>query len=87
MSNAESAANWMADALRKDGTLYQDVAVTHLEAEFGLSVVTTNASGNLAVKRQVLDIFNKLTPDAVWIRSGRYWRAREEFDLPGRQQS
>jgi hypothetical protein len=86
VSDPEAAAKWMAEVLEREKTLYQDVAVAHVAEVFGDALVTTNANGNMALDRPVLQAFNKLTPGAVWVRSGRFWRQREEFDLPGRQQ-
>ncbi len=82
----EKVAAWMSSELESEGTLYQDVAVDYIARTFGETFIETNANGNQAIKRQVLEAFNQLTPHAIWSRSGRYWRPRESFDLPGRQQ-
>ncbi|MBB4063669.1 DUF6953 family protein [Gellertiella hungarica] len=81
----QAAARWMASELQKDGTLYQEHAVGHIH-DLDEALTITNSNGNLGIRPDVLKAFNKLTPDAVWSRSGRYWRKREDYDIPGRQQ-
>ncbi|TGP31526.1 hypothetical protein EN828_25395 [Mesorhizobium sp. M2D.F.Ca.ET.185.01.1.1] len=83
---AQAAAAWMLKTLEDDGTLYQDVAVAHIMEAFGNELAGINANGNSSINPSVLKVFNELTPAAVWSRSGRYWRWRKDFDLPGRLQ-
>lgn len=83
---AEAAAKWMASTLEAEGTLYQDVAVAHIMDHFGAELAGINANGNSSISAKVLKAFNDLTPNVIWSRSGRFWRPREDFDLPGRQQ-
>jgi Family of unknown function (DUF6953) len=46
-----------------------------------------NDNGNLAISRNVLSAFRRLTgEDVVWDRDERMWRHRESHDAPGRQQ-
>lgn len=77
----------MLKELEADGTLYQQVAVGEIAERFGENFITINAGGNQAIRPSVLSAFNALTSeDVVWSRSGLFWRKREDFDLPGRQQ-
>lgn len=80
-------ATWMLEKLRDEGLLYQEVVVHEIAERFGERFTYHNANGNLAISRAVLDAFRKLSgDDMVWCRSERYWRPREQWDLPGRQQ-
>lgn len=77
----------MHSELKRDGYLYQDVAVGSIASQFGEEFTRVNAGGNMAIVKNVLDAFNKMTGDeVVWVRSERMWRKREDYDLPGRQQ-
>lgn len=81
-----AAARLMLQMLVEDGFLYQESAAMKL-AEFddeGLAYY--DASGNLCVGKKVLAEFNKLTPDIVYERSGKFWRHRLDTDQSGRQQ-
>lgn len=46
-----------------------------------MMLVETSAS-----KKKVLAAFNKLTPNAVYERTGKFWRDLLTTDQPGRQQ-
>ncbi|TBA16303.1 DUF6953 family protein [Rhizobium ruizarguesonis] len=81
-----AAVDWMVQTLDAEGTLYQDVAVSYISEHFGEELAGINANGNLSISPLVLKAFNARTPNAVWSRGGRFWRTRENFDLPGRQQ-
>lgn len=76
----------MASTLESEGTLYQDVAVAHIMEHFGPEWAGINANGNSSISPKILRAFNVMTPHVVWSRSGRFWRSRESFDLPSRQQ-
>lgn len=88
MSEAErEVAEWMLSRLKATGCLYQDDAVSEIEARFGENFVYDNANGNRAISRKVLDAFNLLTTSTVvWERGERYWRFRVAYDEPGRSQ-
>jgi hypothetical protein len=76
----------MRGRLEEEDVLYQEVIVQEIQDEFGDDFVYDNESGNLAIKPEVLEEFRVLTPDVVWLRSERCWRAREDGDEPGRSQ-
>ncbi|EJZ22439.1 hypothetical protein NE852_03315 [Rhizobium sp. Pop5] len=86
-ATAADVAAWMMERLSADGALYQDVAASEIASKFGEDFVTINAAGNVGIAKPVLTAFNKLSgDDVVWSRGNRYWRKREDYDLPGRQQ-
>lgn len=87
MASAQDIAAWMLAELHRDGTLYQEVVVYQIAERFGDQHTYHNANGNLAINPDILSAFRKLSgDDVVWSRSERYWRRRQEGDLPGRQQ-
>lgn len=87
MTTAADVAQWMVSQLEARKFLYQDEIVYSIQREFGDTFVYTNKNGNLAIVKQILDAFNKLTPDVVWSRGERCWRNRASYDAPGRMQS
>jgi hypothetical protein len=83
----EKIAEWMLGELRRETYLYQEVAVYEIGSKFGEEFTYINENGNMAIRRDVLSAFRKLTGGSVvWERSERVWRARESFDEPGRGQ-
>lgn len=82
----EEAAIWMLKEFNEIGFLYQEAAASHLFHLNDEKLAYFDKSSNLCVGKGVLKIFNRLTPDAVYERSGKFWRCRLETDQPGRQQ-
>ena len=82
----EEAANWMLEQYEELGFLYQEGAATHLFQLADERLAYFDQGSNLCVGKGVLAIFNRLTPDAVYERAGKFWRRRLETDQPGRQQ-
>jgi hypothetical protein len=80
------AANWMLEQFELHGFLYQEEAASHLLHLSDEDLAYYDKSGNVCVGKKVLADFNKLTPDAVYERVGKFWRLRLETDQPGRQQ-
>ena len=88
MATAVEVAQWMIAELRTEQALYQEQAVHDIAARFGDHFTYLNAAGNLAIAKDVLAEFRRMTGEAVvWSRSDRSWRLREEHDEPGRLQS
>lgn len=86
MINKEQAVFWMLEHLKHDGCLYQDDVVDYLVRNKSEDLLVENADGNLALSRQVLNIFLKFTSkDVVWVKPHRYWRYRVHEDEPGRE--
>ena len=80
-------AEWMYEKLKAEKYLYQEMIVWQIIEEFGESFTTINMNGNPGIHKDVLAAFNKITGNSVvWVRSERYWRAREQYDEPGRSQ-
>lgn len=82
----EDAAKWMLSEFQAVGFLYQESAASHLFHLHDERLAYFDARSNLCVGKGVLTIFNRLTPDAVYERAGKFWRLRLETDQPGRQQ-
>lgn len=78
----------MSQQVQSEGRLYQIDAAEEIERRFGQEYIYYNAGGALAISREVLAAFSKLTgQDVIWVRGRRYWRKREADDKPGRIQS
>lgn len=86
MTTAKDVAKFMADELERTKFLHQETVVHQIMQKFGRAFTGINANGNPSINKDVLNAFNKLTPDAVWDRTERLWRARQPYDKPGRQQ-
>jgi hypothetical protein len=82
----EEAAHWMLEYYEEFGFLYQEAAANHLFHLNDERLSYFDNSHNLCVGKGVLRIFNNLTPEAVYERSGKFWRKRLDTDQPGRQQ-
>jgi hypothetical protein len=82
----DEAAHWMLAEYEEAGFLYQEAAASHLFQLQDEDLAYFDQSSNLCVGKGVLKIFNSLTPEAVYERSGKFWRIRLETDQPGRQQ-
>ncbi len=86
-ATAKEVAAWKLKELNEQDLLYQEVAAYEILDRFGEHFTYYNENGNLAIDKTVLAAFRHITgDDVVWCRSERYWRRREEGDLPGRQQ-
>jgi hypothetical protein len=84
---APQVAAWMASRLEAEGEKYQDEVAPEILSRFGDRYTYENGLGNLAIKKDVLAEFRKLTGDKViWERGRRLWRFREPGDAPGRRQ-
>jgi hypothetical protein len=83
----EEVAGWMLSELERTTSLDQESAVWNIKKRFGDKFVYENENGNLAIGRDVLAAFRKLSGDnVVWERGERAWRKRGGFDRAGRQQ-
>jgi hypothetical protein len=86
MATAREVAEFMVKELELQTYLYQETVVYRIMETFGEGFTGSNTNGNPCINPDVLKEFNKLTPNVVWDRSSRYWRIREPYDKPGRQQ-
>jgi hypothetical protein len=84
---AEEVAKWMLTELERVQFLHQETVACDIAAKCGQEFTYINDNGNLAIRKDVLLAFRKLTGDAViWERAERMWRKRESYDEPGRRQ-
>lgn len=78
---ASDVAQWMLNQINKERELYHIVVVYQIEDKFGPQFVYQNQAGNLAISREVLKEFRKLTEETVvWYRNERCWRIRSADD-------
>jgi hypothetical protein len=82
----QEAAEWMLLQFEMKRFIYQEEAASHLLHLHDETLAYFDKSGNVCVGKKVLAAFNKLTPDAVYERVGKFWRDRLPSDQPGRQQ-
>lgn len=80
------AAEWMLEQFEAKRFLYQEEAATHLLHLHDEQLAYYDGNGNVCVGKKVLAEFNRLTPDAVYERTDKFWRDRLPSDQPGRQQ-
>ncbi|QFT84473.1 hypothetical protein FIU88_05700 [Halomonas sp. THAF12] len=86
MNDPAGVASWMLAEIEREGCLYQDDVVDYLVKQKADDLLWENADGNLAIKRNVLTAFRRLTEEnVVWVRPDRYWRFRVAEDEPGRE--
>jgi len=75
----------MLRQLESADVLYQNEVADELYEKFGDRFTYENDRGNLAISRDVLAEFRKLTETtAIWDRSERAWRWRDKYDGAGR---
>jgi hypothetical protein len=84
--SAHDVAKFMAEELGRVKWLDQEAVVQQIIKKFGREFTVTNSNGNPSINKDVLRAFNKLTPDTVWSRGEKHWRARLSTDKQGRQQ-
>lgn len=82
----EQAARWMFEQFEAKGFLYQEEAATNLLHLHDEKLAYYDGNGNVCVGKEVLALFNQLTPDIVYERAEKFWRYRLSSDQPGRQQ-
>lgn len=72
---SEDVAKWMLSHFESSKYLYQESIVHKIKREFGADFVYTNSNGNLAIGKDVLRDFRKLSEGGVvWERGDRAWR-------------
>jgi hypothetical protein len=87
MATAQEVAEWMLDEVTQKGELYQETAVSEIASKFGYEFTYDNENGNLAIRRDVLADFRRLSENSVvWDPEDRFWRKRKEGDELGRRQ-
>lgn len=75
MNSAKNVAQWMFQSVQSDGYLFQDSAVYEINSQFGDQFTYTNPNGNLAIGKDVLKEFKKISDGkVVWQRGDKSWR-------------
>jgi hypothetical protein len=83
----KKVAEWMLSELERVKFLHQETVVYAIASNFGKEFTYINQNGNLAIRKDVLDAFKKITgDDVIWESGERMWRKRQSYDRPGRQQ-
>ena len=86
-TDAQAAAQWMLTQVPENGELWQMDAADRIASDFDEGLTYINDNGNLAIGKEVLAAFRKLSEGTVvWERGPRFWRRREESDPTGRRQ-
>lgn len=87
MATAKDVAEWMLAHFDTARYLYQETVVYKIKKQFGPDFVYNNANGNLAIGKDVLKEFRKLTEGKIiWERSEKAWRKlRPTETYKGRQ--
>lgn len=87
MATAIDVAKWMLAQLNTSAYLYQETVVYDIKKQFGPDFVYTNESGNLAIGKDVLREFRKLTDgQVIWEKPEKAWRKlRPSETYTGRQ--
>lgn len=83
----EHIAKWMAEQVEKHTSLYPETTVWEIAKRFGGRFTYMNQNGNLAIRKDVLFAFKKLTEDSVlWERENRCWRKCQSPDSFSKQE-
>ena len=87
MTTATDVANWMFAHFETSKYLYQETVVYKIKNEFGSDFVYLNQNGNLAIGKDVLKEFRKISEgQVIWERGDKAWRKlREKENYKGRQ--
>jgi hypothetical protein len=84
-ANPSDIAMWMKSEIDLRNVLYQEWAANRIRHFFGQKFVYRNKNKNLAISREVLAEFLRLTNDyVVWNKSKRFWRIRRSDDPKAR---
>ncbi|MFF9003691.1 DUF6953 family protein [Streptomyces achromogenes] len=87
-TDAQAAARWMLTQVTENGELWQMDAADRIASDFDEGLTYTNDNGNLAISKEVLAAFRKMSEGTVvWERGLRYWRRRTEQDPAGKRQA
>lgn len=74
-------AEWMLEKYNERQYLAHSTACRVIRQNFGEQYVYKNKRKNWAINKEVLEAFNKLTPEGVvWSRCAKVWRARKLGD-------
>jgi hypothetical protein len=78
---AKEVGEWMVEQLIGNQIFFQETTACEIRERFGPSFIYIHDNGNLAIKKDVLAVFRKLTGDTiVWDQGERLWRKRGRPD-------
>jgi hypothetical protein len=89
-TDAQAAARWMLAQITDTtgGELWQADAAAHIEAHYDEGLTYINDNGNVAISKEVLAAFRKMSEGTVvWERGSRFWRQRAGYDPEGQRQA
>ncbi|MCX4577346.1 hypothetical protein OHB41_30035 [Streptomyces sp. NBC_01571] len=89
-TDAQAAAQWMLAQITdsRSHELFQMDAADHVAKHFDPGLTYVNDNGNLAISKEVLSAFRKMSEGTViWERGARYWRLRNDRDPEGKRQA
>ncbi len=87
MVTAKNVAEWMFAQFETATYLFQESVVYRIRNEFGAGFVYNNKSGNLAIGKDVLREFRKISEGkVVWERGDRAWRILRQSENYQRRQ-
>lgn len=86
-ATAKDVAEWMLSKFVPKKPIYQDSMVGQIRKRYGSTFTYTNKNGNLAINKDVLDEFRRLSEGkVVWVKGERCWRLLKEGEAyKGRQ--
>lgn len=74
---AKEVAEWMVEQLPSNDVLYHETTACEIREHFGRSFIYMDEDGNVAIKKDVLAVFEKLAGNTiVWDQGRRLWRKR-----------
>ena len=77
----------MVEQLASNDFLCQETTACEIREHFGRSFIYIDEDGNLAIKKDVLAIFEKQAGNTiVWDQGKRLWRKRERHSKTEQQQ-
>ncbi len=77
----KDVANWMLNQVLSKGELHQKDAALHINQYFGKKFVYQNKNNNLAISREILIEFLRISSiNVVWIPKFFKWRLRQKGD-------
>lgn len=82
MSSSEEVAQYMAQVIKSAGIEYERNLIPDVRARFGSDGVETDAEGNAAIRRDVMEEFWKAEADWIeWDEAKRFWKHRVSVEI------
>ena len=84
---AKEVAEWMVEQLPSNDVLYQEATAREIRERFGGSFIYIDEDRNVAIKKDVLAVFEKLARNTIiWDQRRRLWRKLEKHSKAEQQQ-